>query len=155
MVTSGHKSLLCLKNTHMFQLSTVSCFCTYLHDQENKVGRFLEKRRHRICYSSHLSCSSCQLQAHDKTATGENPKYPNYLQMPFITDLAFSEPVFYYFHLTMHVRDVRIIDNISLNGNVTRMPTQLGNWENVVANFWGKFWHVAKLLTSHTSGRWK
>lgn len=64
MLTSGHKSLLCLKKTHMFQLSTVSCFYTYLHDQENKVGRFLEKRRHRICYSSHLSCSSCQLQTH-------------------------------------------------------------------------------------------
>lgn len=45
MSTSGHKSLLCLKNTHMFQLSTVSRFYTYLHDQENRVGRFLEKRR--------------------------------------------------------------------------------------------------------------
>lgn len=78
----------------MFQLSTVSCFYTYLHDQENKVGRFLEKRRQNLLQQPFILQQLSAPNTHDKTATGENTTHPNYLRMPFITDLAFSEPVF-------------------------------------------------------------
>lgn len=49
------------------EITRQSRFYTYLHDQENRVGCFLEEKRHRISYSSHLSWSSCQAQPHGHT----------------------------------------------------------------------------------------
>lgn len=42
------------------ETSTQSRFYTYLHDEENRVWRFLEEKRHRISWRSRLSWSCTQ-----------------------------------------------------------------------------------------------